>query len=750
MVKASKVLPRLQLLAESFTGFPVRIITSESLGKQEIAQTDNFFRIQVPEIITTNDSSEDTEIKAYKGLTVLQASAVSYRDTSREVLSLIINEQKSELGRKKAEVLRLSLEERLLSSTCLNTIELSRRMQCIADDYPVLSDDMREGFSGLFIPELADKAIIERPAGRSKGTTNEIDLAIFRIYWENMGISKEAVDGLIDSVPLDFRLGSHREEITGKLRELSLFSRPFDSSYDDSLERTVIFKEFVDRIFTEHSMASPFTEHPGSAEYVKRLEARSSKQAKHLLSAEKDGMAEGVREAYESNRMREFASMSYVEANASSEALSSSFKEVPLSKAINVSPPASLEKEGGKVLFLPELRGGVLVPRAVRISVYDLIRGQPLSDEQLARRIDLERKIAELTEIEERHDRRVHFESCDVYDFQEEMKLRDSAQSERKKIEKRLKTSIKAHNETSTRDIDIDNPLVKRIVREMEKIKPSARAVVRSCFEGELDVKRYYDWWLETLAGGSPMPNFYYQWQKRKRNVASVLLLDTSHSTNRLVTDEETVLDMIKKASYYFSVAADTLEDKTAIIAYNGNGESNSRIFVLKDFDESNERLLRRLPLLKSELNNRDGSAIRYATNYITHYPAKTRILFHIGDMRPSDKQYEIPGGTQGSCPYEGGEALSDVSHAFSTARTHGIIPYGICISSAKKPNKERPTKTGRMNLAVLANLKEKEQGVVVNDELLRRNFRKNYRVISDVTELPRVLREAYLNVSFS
>jgi len=786
MVEANQFLSRLRIFAESFTGCPVRVITPRSLLGQEAVQLQDSLRIEIPSSIEllSQEKKEEIALKTYKGLVALQASAVLYQGVPSYELGIYrdqnkINESKNKLselaGRlsmktsdrkrdeieyqkllkllEKVEIMNTSLDKRFLLSSCLSTIELSRRMLCIQADYPILFEDIKEGFMHVFNPELLKKALVRESTdekNRKVYTTNEIDLAISRIYLENLGVDRTSLESIIQEIPVDFNLGNYREQLARKMEELTHFPLPFESSYDDSITRAIEFKKFVEDIMGRNNLGSPFVSSLDS-EYLAFIQRERILKEEERLKQEMAGFDTKLIEKHSVYlHTARTGAIDYMSARSSSEALSRTFQDVLIERAVQIEIPESFEKgEIGKTFYFSEMREGILAPRAVRVIVHDLVKNQPMNEEQYKRQQQLEALIETLEEKAKKHDQRIRSDVFYIYNPQEEIKGRSSAERKIKSAKRQLKVSRKLHEKISKKEIEINSQFVKRIEREMEKIKPVARSIVRGCFEGELDEKKYYDWWLENLTGGNPIPNFYYQWQKRRRDVASILLLDASHSVNRLAQDDRTVLDIIKEAAYYFTIAAHSLEDRVAVISYNGKGPMNSRVFLLKDFMDEPRILRERMELLKGELNNRDGSAIRYATRLLSKYPAKTRFLFHLGDMLPSDLE-----DTTDAFSYEGAYALEDVTHAFRSARTYGIVPYGICIMKSESEKKEdKPVLvSGKLNRKLLAKIQEQraKTAYILSDEILQRNFRRNYKIVNNIGKLPQVLKEAYLQVSFN
>lgn len=322
--------------------------------------------------------------------------------------------------------------------------------------------------------------------------------------------------------------------------------------------------------------------------------------------------------------------------------------------------------------------------------------------------------------------------------------------------QKELESSRKIHEKLGKPRFSFDRDLKMKVEREMEKIKPEELAVIQGCLDGEVDYKRYYDYWLAKQNNEHPIPNYFYQWQRRLRDVASVLLIDASASTNRFYNEKNSILDRIKEAAFIVSAAADSLEDKISVLAYNGKGASNVRMFVLKDFNERLNVLEERLGLLQPELNNRDGAAIRYASQFLLSATSKSKFLFHLSDMQPSDLEFEVENPAVKTYRYSGENALNDVSHAYQISRSFGIVPCGICIKPVtSKPDLQLGARTERkkpiINQALLLKLREtRKHDNQLFDERLQQNFRRNYRIVEDLSLLPKLLKDLYLDASFS
>lgn len=795
MVLAEQFISRLIPFAESFTGYPVKIIISSARESTEEKQTEGMMKIYIPYNLDsyTAKNNENLAFNMYKGYVALQASAALYDG----ILSF---ENKTD----SLDDFVLSIEGGGWRQSSYPIIETTRRMQCIEDDYKVLAEDIREGFSRRFEANLftytkkqtSDKLRSDLVAQKiDTSVVNEIDLALTSVYWERLGVERKIIERVISEIPRDREFGEYREEFYTILMGLSNFSHPKNSSFRDSLQRSQQFSDYIDNLCDDLFLVR-------LSNYQITLEDEIKIKAKRGLSFERskdnidiknklirrkkelENILENVREEksvgldtpekiqkrinsineniinFSTKRgldqltreleLKQFVFSTYYSTNISTMAsLGTILHGVPMKSLIALEiPEATVKEERGKALYFPEIRAGVLESRAVRVTVYDLLINQPPTEVQNNRQIALEHEISKLTtEVRTLRDKRddwIRYHE-DIKDINKQLYAADRRLSH---LQKELKSSREVYQELSVFPFEKNVDRIRRIQSDMEEIKPEARSIVRNCFEGELDEKKYFEYWLAEQQGNPPLPNFYYQWRNRQRDVASVLLVDASTSSQKIAFEDETLLDVVKKSVYEFSVAADSLEDKVAVMAYNGKSHRNVRLFLLKDFDEDLVKLERRLELLRPDINNRDGAAIRYATHYLSGYHAKTKFLFHISDMKPSDLEYEQEVTAINTFPYRGEEAANDVIHAFDTAKTLGIVPVGICI---KKPEQEKISSLkGKLNPSVLKKLKEKKSGDQdISLERLITHFNSYYKVVQKLEDLHEILRSVYLELSF-
>ena len=796
-IESKPFISRLQLFAESFTGYPVRIIVPSQIeSKNEIIQVQDFLKVYVPRSIKSKNA--ENAFNYFKGLVSLQSSAVLYKGIAEA------KEISSKFAFSSLEDFIMEGELGGLTPLTYQTIELARRVQCLSQDYKLLGEDIKDGFRGAFRADFLTNSAND--SFLSISTTNEIDLALTSEYWRAFGIENEKLSLIKDKILRDHTFGIFREEIETVLRKLINFENPLNSSYNDIIQRTKIFVKYIDdlcqdidisfisrkktfaRVAFENMELSKLellakSQSKNNLEdfklsqikkisdrieklksmvqnYYEQLESKVDLEKRLSLLSKRKSALESIKDI-ETDRFIKSESMGaelYSDSKGSSKIFRDVFSEVPLLNLVSLEIPESLKQEQNATKYLPELREGVLCQKVVRVNVYDLNKNQPITEKQMIFQLGIEQKISKLNEEMEGCNRKIHSDINYIYEeLPEIVKKRDKLKREIDRLKNRLSKSNEVHESLAKKDLEVDSALIKRIEREMESIRPSARKLVRNCFEGELDEKKFYDWLIDMKLGGNKIPNFYYQWQRRRRDVASVLLIDASQSTERIASENKSFLDLLKESAYYFCLASQFLEDRCAVFAYNGRGERNSRMFLLKDFSEDQRNLYERLRLLRGELNNRDGSAIRFATESILGISSKTKFLFHLSDMKPSDLEFEYDTPQVRTYRYEGEKALEDVTNAFDFAKASGIIPVGVCFRPEKENNilnlGKKEERDVNINLKVLKKLKDKkkllESDELSFDERLRRNFGRNYKVIKTPLELPKALRDVYVRLSF-
>ena len=390
--------------------------------------------------------------------------------------------------------------------------------------------------------------------------------------------------------------------------------------------------------------------------------------------------------------------------------------------------------------YFPEKRFGRLVKdfvtvRELRLDETSAHTCATVTDQERS----LERKAAELQGKINKKKELSHNVKWDIISPQEIRTEIHCLEKELDKVNDSLKDLGSKKAFIMKRHFLYDARVLSLIEEEMEQIRPRSRTKVRNQEAGELDVKKYYDFFQ---SHGSSSEKFYWQWKRKQRDVATLILVDCSRSSELMAGPNHSVLDCAKKAGLHVVTAIKALGDKHVLAFYAGESQSDVRVYVLSTTEVSGN-----LPSLLTKIsgahNNRDGAAIRWATRTLEEMPAKTKYLFHIGDFDPKDVTVPklIPPPPGADAPYERELALEDTIDAYNSARARDIIPYGFCIA----PKKPEPL-SGRLRLA---NLKKVARPKMPFEDVLRQKFKGYYAVVRNLEELPDLLRKVYLELSF-
>jgi nitric oxide reductase activation protein len=150
-------------------------------------------------------------------------------------------------------------------------------------------------------------------------------------------------------------------------------------------------------------------------------------------------------------------------------------------------------------------------------------------------------------------------------------------------------------------------------------------------------------------------------------------LLDMSSSTNEVIAENaKRIIEVEKQALVLISEAVDALGDACAIYGFSGYGRSHVAFYVAKDFqDPWDDRIRARIGRISWKMENRDGAAIRHASQKLKAQPARVRLLILLSDGKPLDC---------GCDHYYDRYAQEDTRMALQEARAMGVHPFCITV----------------------------------------------------------------------
>ncbi len=255
-----------------------------------------------------------------------------------------------------------------------------------------------------------------------------------------------------------------------------------------------------------------------------------------------------------------------------------------------------------------------------------------------------------------------------------------------------------------------NDALATRVKKQLEALAVDLRRRVNRLSDGEgLDIDAVVAAVVDRKTGHLPDARVYWERRKTHRDVAVVLLLDMSASTDDVVGGADThqqypewyldmvwdkatwqerrndihspgerrVIDVVRESLVLMTNALEAIGDIYGIYGFSGHGRENVELLVVKSIDERfSDQVKGRIETISPRHGTRMGPAIRHVTTKLNACDAKTKILFMISDGYPQDRDYGRHGNDK---EY----ALQDTRMAFVEARRKDIVPFCLTVDVA-------------------------------------------------------------------
>ena len=215
--------------------------------------------------------------------------------------------------------------------------------------------------------------------------------------------------------------------------------------------------------------------------------------------------------------------------------------------------------------------------------------------------------------------------------------------------------------------------VVRRLRLRLETHRLGLQRTPRQTDGDEIDLDAALADHVERRAGHGGDLRLYVRSKKRRRDFATLVLLDVSMSTDSWVQGRR-VLDVAREAALVLGEVADQLGDRVQILAFAS--ETRNRCQVWKVFSEGEAWALgkRRLAGLEPRGYTRIGPALRHATALLAETSAERRLLLLISDGKPTD--YDR---------YEGRYGIADIRTAIREAHAREIHTHGLAVDAVAR-----------------------------------------------------------------
>lgn len=229
-------------------------------------------------------------------------------------------------------------------------------------------------------------------------------------------------------------------------------------------------------------------------------------------------------------------------------------------------------------------------------------------------------------------------------------------------------------------------------VRRRFELLRSRRVSLRRQHDGDdIDLEAYTEARAD-FSAGLPLPQRLYRAERRiERDLALLVLVDVSGSTDSWVAPGRRVIDVAREALLVVSIALDGMRAPFAVQAFSGEGPDGVVVRSVKRFDEAyGTPVALRIAGLEPENYTRAGAALRHAASTLMREPAEHRLVLLLSDGKPNDVD-----------AYDGRYGVEDMRQAVTEARLQGIAPF--CLTIDRQAASYLPAVFGPHHYALLS-----------------------------------------------
>jgi hypothetical protein len=221
-------------------------------------------------------------------------------------------------------------------------------------------------------------------------------------------------------------------------------------------------------------------------------------------------------------------------------------------------------------------------------------------------------------------------------------------------------------------------PIASRLRQIVDRLRPQGVMRERKLEDGdELDLNAAVDAMVSLRAGLDCDPRITMRYVLKRRDLAVLILLDLSESTNEKVRGtDDTVIGLTREAAALLATAVGNIGDPYAIHGFCSDGRHDVKYYPIKDFagrfdDESKGRLAG----MRGGYSTRMGAALRHAGRHLLDQPQRKKLLLLVTDGEPADIDERDPQHLR-----------HDAKNAVEELRTRGVNTFCLTLD----PNADR------------------------------------------------------------
>jgi len=210
-------------------------------------------------------------------------------------------------------------------------------------------------------------------------------------------------------------------------------------------------------------------------------------------------------------------------------------------------------------------------------------------------------------------------------------------------LEKRQK---KGDPEDIDRILVENKPVASRLRHIIDAMQPEGVQRIRRQEDGEeIDLNAAIRAMIDIRMGQMPDPRINIRIERKVRDLALVVLLDLSESTNEKLGDsEKPVIQLAREATSLLSWAIDRVGDPFAIHGFASDGRHDVEYYRFKDFQDGyTDEVKAKLAGMQGGLSTRMGAALRHAATFLWKQPEQKKLILLVSDGEPADIDVRDP-----------------------------------------------------------------------------------------------------------
>ncbi|QXP86767.1 VWA domain-containing protein [Methylococcus capsulatus] len=183
-------------------------------------------------------------------------------------------------------------------------------------------------------------------------------------------------------------------------------------------------------------------------------------------------------------------------------------------------------------------------------------------------------------------------------------------------------------------------PVASRLKHIIDALQPQGVIRQRRREDGdEIDLNAAIRAMIDIRMGEMPDPRINIRTIRKTRDLAVLLLLDLSESTNEtLPGSDRPIIQLAREACTLLAWAIDGIGDPFAIHGFASDGRHDVQYYRFKDFDQPfDDQAKSRIAGMKGGLSTRMGAAMRHAAHHLRHRPQQRKLLLLVSDGEPAD-----------------------------------------------------------------------------------------------------------------